>query len=64
MKPPCKNCAERQLGCHSDCSKYRAYKDWQKEHNDRIRKEKEVVNSFMAFRAESKEKMMRAKGMK
>ncbi len=23
---PCKDCAERQLGCHDKCGKYKAYK--------------------------------------
>ena len=64
MKAPCKDCADRQLGCHADCSKYREYKDWQKEHNDKIKREKEVVNSFVACREEAKEKMMRARGMR
>ena len=26
MKAPCKDCAERQIGCHSACDKYREWK--------------------------------------
>lgn len=26
MKPPCKNCPKRQIGCHSDCPEYLEYR--------------------------------------
>lgn len=26
MMPPCKDCTERVLGCHGQCSKYLTYK--------------------------------------
>lgn len=28
MTPPCKDCQERQLGCHSTCEKYLEYNAW------------------------------------
>jgi hypothetical protein len=26
MKAPCKNCMQRNLGCHSKCDKYQAFR--------------------------------------
>ena len=27
FNPPCKNCADRHIGCHSECELYKIYKD-------------------------------------
>lgn len=50
MKAPCRDCTERQLGCHSDCEKYINYRKWQDETNAKIRKEKDAVNDWATFR--------------
>ena len=51
MKPqPCKDCQRRQLGCHAECTDYKAYKDWMAEQKKRIRKEKDISNDFNAYR--------------
>ena len=26
IKPPCKGCSDRRVGCHGDCQKYSEYK--------------------------------------
>lgn len=26
MKPPCKNCADRTVGCHAGCERYREFR--------------------------------------
>lgn len=26
MKPPCKDCKDRHVGCHGDCERYKQYK--------------------------------------
>lgn len=26
-RPPCKDCPEREVGCHARCEKYKAYKE-------------------------------------
>lgn len=31
MQAPCKNCPDRQLGCHSTCEKYIAFDKYRKE---------------------------------
>ena len=28
MRPPCKNCVTRSLGCHSICDRYKKYKGY------------------------------------
>lgn len=30
MQAPCKNCEDRNVGCHSKCEKYLAYAEYQK----------------------------------
>lgn len=35
---PCKDCADRHLGCHSECKKYLAYKEsWEIIRKQRIK---------------------------
>lgn len=38
IKGPCKDCLERQLGCHSICKKYISYKKEVDETNSKIRR--------------------------
>lgn len=42
MKAPCKNCEQRHESCHSDCDKYKAYRDGIKERQEEEKKQKEV----------------------
>ena len=28
MKPPCKDCQNRVIGCHSGCERYQEYRTW------------------------------------
>ena len=45
MMSPCKDCSDRQLGCHGKCEKYAAFKDVRKEINyNKARDSK--INSF------------------
>ena len=37
LKQPCKDCVDREIGCHSTC---KAYTEWVKAHNT----ERELVN--------------------
>lgn len=44
VKPPCKDCKDRKVGCHSVCEKYI---NFQKEHEKEmkeIRKEKDSIS--------------------
>ena len=40
MQAPCKDCTDRQLGCHSVCEKYKEYA----KHNEERRKLREKYN--------------------
>lgn len=42
MKAPCKDCPDRQLGCHSTCKRYLTYK----ESCEVIRKERSKAYDF------------------
>lgn len=35
MRPPCKDCVDRSVGCHSTCKKYKQFK----EDHEKVRKE-------------------------
>lgn len=39
---PCKDCKERELGCHSKCEKYLAFKLERDKEQEQIRKIKET----------------------
>lgn len=39
---PCKDCSDRQVGCHGSCEKYRAYKDYQETIAERRRMENSI----------------------
>ena len=61
MKVPCKDCPNRQVGCHSTCEKYIEYK----KESDRLREERRVrceANQFI--REENERKYKRTKNYK
>lgn len=37
---PCRGCPDRSLGCHGQCSKYRAYEADRKKFNEKIHAER------------------------
>lgn len=41
-KAPCKDCPDRQVGCHSTCEKYLAFRKERNELNEKTYKQKEV----------------------
>ena len=45
ITPPCKDCKERQIGCHSYCRKYIEFRMNLEERNARIREEKMIENA-------------------
>ena len=44
MKPPCKDCPDRQVGCHSTCEKYLLYKSELDKIKDSIQRERDFEN--------------------
>ena len=60
MVCPCKDCSDRHELCHSDCEKYR---EW-KEQKDRVRamrrEEKSISDALFAGPVERKERWMKS----
>ena len=60
-KAPCKDCPNRQVGCHSTCEKYIEYK----KESDRIREEKHAQNELKQFdRERSQQRYKRLRNSK
>lgn len=43
MNAPCKNCPDREIGCHSKCNKYSQFRKERDEELDRKRREDDVA---------------------
>lgn len=52
--PPCKDCTDRVLGCHSGCGKYLAYHQYQSE----VLKTKRIENDIVGYCKKSALKLM------
>lgn len=52
MKPPCKDCPDRHLNCHSECSRYPRWKEhWSLlKAAEKAEKDKEVLFNQMRLR--------------
>lgn len=55
MKPPCKECPDRVLGCHKTCEKYLAYR----EQLDAERAQKTTENDSNYYRMQTRYRMAR-----
>ena len=44
LNTPCKDCTERHIACHSECEKYKAYKENYEQIKKDIRKEADIQN--------------------
>ena len=52
MKPPCKDCPDRHLNCHSECSRYLCWREhWSLlKAAEKAEKDKEVIFNQMRLR--------------
>ena len=55
MKPPCKKCDKRHIGCHSDCEEYKKYKTEQRD----IYRERDKYNDYIDALIDSYKRMKR-----
>ena len=55
VKAPCKNCAERDLGCHSTCGPYIQYKEIYQRGVEAMKRERDAVNNYVSFQIERRE---------
>ncbi|MBO5389409.1 MAG: hypothetical protein J6A59_15000 [Lachnospiraceae bacterium] len=46
---PCKDCGDREVGCHSTCKKYIDFKKENEKQKELINKEKQKVQNHMGF---------------
>ena len=58
---PCKDCAERYVGCHHECDMYKDATNKQREISEIIRKQKYLEDLFVSFRIEGVRKVMRGR---
>jgi hypothetical protein len=56
MTPPCKDCSDRQLGCHGQCERYQAFRA-KKEREAQKRAEMSVITDIMK---KAKERSLKA----
>ena len=56
---PCLDCKDRTVGCHGNCERYREYREWLDDLNERIIREKNKDNYASAY---SKAKTRRLTG--
>lgn len=45
VRMACKDCKERQIGCHTDCERYKQYKDMKKK-EAKERMIKRIIDDF------------------
>lgn len=63
-KPPCKECPERQPGCHSKCAKWAAYKKADNAWKQKHQQPPEDVVSYFVKRDEAIHKLYKRRGGK
>lgn len=57
---PCKDCNDRQLGCHDRCEKYLNFKAENEKTKNMIRESKREISLHIEYLAREKEKRLRA----
>ena len=60
IKAPCKDCADRDLGCHSTCEPYKDYKKRYERGIEAIKRERAATNNYISFQIERQEHARRA----
>ena len=53
LKPPCQNCAERHIGCHPECEKYKVWRDAYHKHKKIVTAEMDKERTQDSFVIES-----------
>lgn len=49
INSPCKDCEEREIGCHSVCEKYQDYFKRNEERKQRIRDSKKALTDYRGY---------------
>ena len=48
-KAPCRDCKDREIGCHSTCERYKEFTEVNERRKEEIRKDKEVNNIITGY---------------
>lgn len=59
VSAPCKNCEDRHVGCHSECDRYKKFKEEHESEKAVIREIKDKRNALNDFRSEQIQKVTR-----
>lgn len=59
-KSPCKDCSDRQIGCHSECEKYISWRAEHEKVSETIRADKMRVHDADAFLTDQHRKYKQA----
>lgn len=44
VKPPCKECKDRELSCHKNCDKYKQYREELNKYNNNVKDNKSKIH--------------------
>ena len=64
MKSPCKDCADREIGCHGTCEKYQYFQKHHKEEKAQISEAKLAEQEYRETRRLSRMRAISAMGTK
>lgn len=53
VSSPCKDCVDREIGCHSVCEKYIQYLKEKDEYNKKVSNARKKENDILSFRIDS-----------
>lgn len=59
--PPCGGCDDRTIGCHSNCDKYKIYRDSLDKFNSVCREAKNVNNNIDRYSVDTNRRMNKKK---
>lgn len=60
---PCKNCTDRKMGCHSECSKYNKYLEIHNQEKQEIYKNTLKRTEYMSFISVQRTRDKKRKGV-
>lgn len=61
-KAPCKNCKDRQIGCHAKCSKYIGWRSEYQQRKNAINDHARKIADVESYEVSQKHKVKRTKG--
>lgn len=53
VSSPCKDCVDREVGCHSTCARYIKFQKDKEEYNKKVREARKKESDIVSFRVDS-----------